>query len=1036
MGFTRTWFEYALFSFWGILFLSAGFLTVTLVLGSLRKRLLAIEPAIEISPVSKKELALPIDQSEFTFFEWILQCVLAGLTVTSFILLLTAELGIFRIRYWILSLIIYDLSLLALLFFSKKSFAFSKCWSAFKFHWSDLLAILCACLTFFILNRPAEYVLTNRDPGEYVSIALRLADSGSLRIKDDDYVHFNTPEKEALFLKTPLKDAPHPEVLPGFYLVDPINGFLLPQFFHLFPLWLALGFKLWRFEGLFLFNVICGALGVLLMIPLGRWLLNSRMAGVAASLLLMVNAGQIWISRSPFSEMLAQVLLIGGLWLLAIGMKRNIRGAFLLAALMFGLCFFVRIDSLLLLAPMTIFAGICALTRRSAAYRDGNGFDLTPTSFFVVLGGCVLYSLLHTSVFAYPYFSNVLSTFRKSPLVLIIAGILIGAAAVLGRAGWRFLKQNHKSDWIARNRTIFKRIGVVFLLGIFAFGLFIRPFLPSSREIVSLPPPHEGTIALSNEINLVRLGWYLTPLGLGLALLGALVVLNDILEKKNEILIPSILVFAVFSGFYLYKSRAFPDNYWVIRRYMEVAIPGCLFLAAASLAWLFTNLKNRLTATGASAFCFLFFLLVWVGEFRAVANLWRQTELTGTFDGLGNLAGILKDADIVILEYSRSQDTFSGPLKSVFHKSVYNLATNAPDRDAFNRLMDQWLSQGKRVFILASDEQTQLESRKYDFILKECFYLRTSLTEQTYERLPRGLEALQYVVKIYEVEVSQQKGRLEQVTFDTDFHFGIGNYGFYSAAAADSTVELPGIAPAGETTLLLSARLDALDDRPSLSVEVYLNDSLAGNCEISSEPKVFHFPIPQKLVNRETENRVRFHSSPPSPAALRISSDQSHLGFILDYLKLGSLAPTEPVSLFFVDLGAASDVHQSILEGFYGRVDGSYRWTAPNATVTIPAPLTLKPEESIRVRAVKSCPDPGFKQYLKITLNGTLLGERELVGTGDQFSVYDFPIGPLSPVSGVAVIGISVVPPWNPHQAGASADRRTLGCAVDWIRLE
>ncbi len=88
------------------------------------------------------------------------------------------------------------------------------------------------------------------------------------------------------------------------------------------------------------------------------------------------------------------------------------------------------------------------------------------------------------------------------------------------------------------------------------------------------------------------------------------------------------------------------------------------------------------------------------------------------------------------------------------------------------------------------------------------------------------------------------------------------------------------------------------------------------------------------------------------------------------------------------------------------------------------------------MRAVKSCPDPGFKQYLKITLNGSLLGERELVGTGDQFAVYDFPIGPLPPVSGVAVIGISVVPPWNPNQAGASADRRTLGCAMDWIRIE
>lgn len=1036
MGFTRPWSEYALFSFWGILFLSAGWLTVSLVLGSLRKRLLAIEQVNIISPISKQETALPTHHSEFTFFEWILQCGLAGLTVTSFILLLTAELGIFRIRYWILSLIIYDLCLIALLIYSKKSIHLSSGLLAFRFHWSDILAILCTFLTFFILNRPAEYVLTNRDPGEYVSIALRLADSGSLRIKDDDYVHFNTPEKEALFLKTPLKDAPHPEVLPGFYLVDPVKGYLLPQFFHLFPLWLALAFKMWRFEGLYLFNVTCGTLGVLLMIPLGRWLLNSRMAGIAASLLLMVNAGQIWISRSPFSEMLVQVLLLGGLWLLAIGMKRNFRGAFLLAALMFGLCFFVRIDSLLLLVPLTIFAGKWFLTRRSAADRGRNGLDSTPGFFFIILGVCVLYSLLHTSVFSYPYFSNVISTFHASPLVLIIVGILFVAVLVFGRVGYRLIRRNHKPDWIVRNRAVFKGIGVVFLLGIFVYGLFIRPFLPSSREIVNLPPPHEGKVTLSNEINLVRLGWYLTPLGLGLALLGALLVLDDIFEKKNEMLIPFILVFAVFSGFYLYKSRAFPDNYWVIRRYIEIVIPGCLFLATAFLVWLRPILMKRLKATGASALCVLLFVLLWVGEFWAVPNLWRQTELTGTFDGLGNLAGILKEADIVILEYSRSQDTFSGPLKSVFHKSVYNLATNMPDPDAFDQLMHQWLSQGKRVFILTSDEQTQLESHKYDFVLKDCFYLRTSLTEQTYARLPHALENLQYVINIYDVKVSQEKDSLEQVTFDMDFHFGIGNYGFYSDEAADPTIELPGIAPAGAATLLICARLKPLDDRRSLSVEVYLNNSLAGSCEISSEPKVFRFPIPKRLVNGEKGNQVKFHSSLLSPSALGISTDQRHLGFILDYLKLGSLAPTEPVSGFSVDLGTASDVHRCILEGFYGRVDASYRWTAPKATVTIPAPLALNKGESLRVRAVKSCPDPGFKQYLKITLNGTSLGERELVGTGDQFSVYDFPIGQLTPISEAAVIGISVEPPWNPNQAGASADRRTLGCAIDWIKIE
>jgi len=1047
MGFTRTWSEYTLFSFWGILFLTAGWLTVTLFIGSLGKRLSADRLVKNAPPRKREESAFSIDHGEFTFFEWVLLCVLAGLTVTSFILLLTAELGIFRIRFWILSLIVYDLSLLALLLGSKKPFRFSTLLSGFKFHGSDILAILCAILTFVVLNRPAQYVLTNRDPGEYVSVALQLADSGSLRIKDADFIHFNTPEKEILFLKTPLQDAPHPEVLPGFYLVDPLNGFLLPQYFHLFPLWLALAFKLWRFEGLFLFNVICGALGVLLLIPLGRWLLNSRTTGFAASLLLMVNAGQIWMSRSPFSEILAQVLLLGGLWFLAVGMKRYFRGAFFLAALMFGLCFFVRIDSLLLLVAIAILGGRWVLTSPWAADKEGNDRDWYNAPFFIVVASCAFYSFLHTALFAYPYFSNILSTFRKSPFVLIITGIFIVAASVLGGVGWRFLKGNPRRDWIGTNRTVIKRIGVVLLLGVFAYGLFIRPSLPSSREIVDLPPPYEGKISLYNEINLVRLSWFLTPLGLGLALLGALVVLNDVFERKNAILIPFILVFTVYSGFYLYKSRAFPDNYWVIRRYIEIVIPGCLLLTVVFLSWLYSILKKKYSTTGTSAVCLLLFLLVWVGEFRAVPNLWSQTELGGTIQNLGKLAGMLKEADIVILEYSRSQDTFSGPLKSVFHKSVYALATFEPDPNAFDGLMDQWLRQGKRVFILATDEETRLQSSRFHFILKDRFSFRTLRIEQTYERLPRSLETVSFFATIYEVEWSPHKDKLEQVTFDMDFHFGVRNTGFNSAesagegesirwSSAHSTIELPAIDPEGETIFLMSARQEFPDGRSALPLEIYLNDMLLGHCALSPEPKVYRFKIPAGLVTKGKANQVRFHSDTFSPAAWGISPDTRQLGFILDYLKLGSFSEPGMKSGFFVDLGTASDVQQCLLEGFYERVQGAYRWTAPEAILTISPPLAYVSGQSIRIRTVKSCPVGEFKQFLNVTLNGVTLGQRELVGVGDQFSVIEFPIAQVPQAPGATSIRISVVPPWNPNKAGVSVDRRTLGCAIDWVKID
>jgi hypothetical protein len=191
-------------------------------------------------------------------------------------------------------------------------------------------------------------------------------------------------------------------------------------------------------------------------------------------------------------------------------------------------------------------------------------------------------------------------------------------------------------------------------------------------------------------------------------------------------------------------------------------------------------------------------------------------------------------------------------------------------------------------------------------------------------------------------------------------------------------------------------------------------------------------------VTKGKTNQVRFLSDTFSPAAWGISPDGRQLGFILDYLKLGSFSEIDRKSSFFVDLGTASDVQQCLLEGFYERVQGSYRWTAPEAILSITPPLTHVSGQTIRIRVVKSCPDAAFKQFLNVTLNGVALGQRELVGIGDQFSVIEFPIAqePEAHAHGATSIRISVVPPWNPQKAGGSVDRRTLGCAIDWVKID
>ena len=325
MEFLPSWRDYALLTLFLVLFLLSGWSTWSLIWhgsgsaagGKSNER---IGPALSC-------------------LEAALGCLLCSLAVTSVILLITAQAGIFRIRFWLSLLALYDLAVLFIHWKITRSVDKQEAanpprdegprysvhppfrFRSYRFEKSDIWALTLAILAFMVLNRPSEFVAANRDPGEYLNIAVKLAEAGSLRFRDPDFQEFRTPEKQTLFLKHSLQQAPFPEVLPGFYLVDASKGDLLPQFFPLYPVWLSMCFKLWRFEGAFFLNVCLGTLSVLLLLPLGERILNSRFVGLGAGVLLASNPAQVWLSRSPFSEVLVQVFLLGGLWLLAVGVR-------------------------------------------------------------------------------------------------------------------------------------------------------------------------------------------------------------------------------------------------------------------------------------------------------------------------------------------------------------------------------------------------------------------------------------------------------------------------------------------------------------------------------------------------------------------------------------------------------------------------------------------------------------------------------------------------------------------------------------------
>ncbi|MDE2757010.1 MAG: hypothetical protein OXI92_10750, partial [Acidobacteriota bacterium] len=389
MDYVPGWKDYLLLFQFAGLFGFSGWLTYRLAVGRLQDQAIWGAPTGTRADLFRS-LISPL-----------LLSTVCGLIVTSCFLILSAQRGVLRIRYLFLLLAVYSLVCLACLL---KSGALrwrlpTREWLAVRcrpqFQWSDLWLAGILLLGLFTFGKTAEYIASQRDPGEHANIAVRLAQEQGLRFSDPDFQDFDE-DRQKLFLPVLLEDALFLEVVPGFSLLDAETGEMVPQYLHLFPLWLSLAFKLWRFDGLFGLNVLLGLLSLLLLVALAIEVFRSKLIGLIASTLLCLNLGQIWLVRSPFSEILAQVLLLAGTWMLTLALTRRQTGLGFLSGLVFGLSLMVRIDSVLAILAVSLFL---ILVRLGPARWVG--LPVRPVAAGLAIG--LAFSLDHIVLFAYPY---------------------------------------------------------------------------------------------------------------------------------------------------------------------------------------------------------------------------------------------------------------------------------------------------------------------------------------------------------------------------------------------------------------------------------------------------------------------------------------------------------------------------------------------------------------------------------------------------------------------------------------------------------
>jgi hypothetical protein len=595
------------------------------------------------------------------------------------------------------------------------------------------------------------------------------------------------------------------------------------------------------------------------------------------------------------SEALTQFLVFGALYSFALYVKTAHRYFGLLAGFGFGLAALSRADGIFLIVPVALYFVYLRFTRK---LRSAHLY------FFVPFAGLLLHWLIHSLFFsrtqvlaigrALPYFSSI------GPLALGGA-VLIGALLILA-----FLNYGKIVSAITRFQNFGKWIRpaaalLIFLLALYAY--FIRPSTTDPQMVYYHPAG--GMIRTYNEENLVRLGWYVTPLGLLLALGGLIAMISSETDEGVIFFMGTAMLY----GFvFLHSALVNPIHVYWIRRYITVVIPSIMLFISYGLfqipnvQYTISNIQYPISTSLPRARGILAAVLTitLAGYFlRTSLALAGQMPYQGAVWQMDHLAEQLSDRAAVILESPLIGDHFALPLTYLYGKDSFVLQGQNLNNERFFELVESWRGRGREVFYVAHDGLTRVRSEDYIFSPVGEVALDIPLPETSFDHLPQGIVHQPYGLEIYKIEPAwKRESAIYPFSLDVGrFDYGYLMSGFYGREGGPGgwyrwtgkTAEvLVPWAPEGKN-LVLSLAVGS--QRPAevepVKVSLYLDGLLLDRFDLGNEFKTHTVVVPSdSMDDRQAESallRLETNAWVPAEAGLQ---DVRELGIVLDRVEL------------------------------------------------------------------------------------------------------------------------------------------------------
>jgi hypothetical protein len=559
-----------------------------------------------------------------------------------------------------------------------------------SFEKTSYVLIAIGLLAMILFFHPFPWILGGRDPGVYVNTGISIANSGALLIHDPFLEELNTNEIQSFYLiprivnNTIIKNDLNFEgfAFPGYYITDSKTGELTPQFYYLWPTWIALFYSLFGMDFVLYVTPTFAILAIFAIFYATKTIFNTRV-GLLTAFFLTINSAIIWYSRYPSSEIFTAFLIFSGVYtfILFKDSQNIVLGC--ISAFCFGEAFLTRIDAIILVIPILFIL---------LYIQAKNKFERCHTVFLIILSAFIVWVSLIDLFIAYPYVNSIIYN-----VVLIL-----NSTQIIPSEGYAYLILISTILFVVLTTVIFKsKIAPIIYNKFLPYEKSIRILLIG---IIVLFIGYDYilkqfTLAGIAYTNSNQLFWYLGgSVGLVLSVCGCVlfIALKSSPNNKSEDLLFFLSIFLLYAFLFISNALVASDHPWWVRRFVPVVIPSVLICISYGIIY-FSSLPTKhikLQTIASICICGLLILPTGISDSKIIPFI----GYNGAMEDLNNLSEHFDNSSIIFFPNNQLIEHYGivTPLTNIFNKTMLQLQ----DPEGAKTVIYSWLLSEKPIYFI------------------------------------------------------------------------------------------------------------------------------------------------------------------------------------------------------------------------------------------------------------------------------------------------------------------------------------------------